>query len=220
MTSDRLNAFSDGVIAIIITIMVLELKVPHEADWSALASLAPVFLSYILSFINIAIYWNNHHHLMQTCERVDAGILWANMHLLFWQSLVPFTTAWMGENHFESLPTALYGFTLLMQAGAYTVLQAAIVRGNGEDGILARAIGEDFKGKISLVMYAAGIGLAFYAPWLACALYVAVAAMWLIPDRRIEQKLEEQNPPSGAADQDANRKNDQAADHDLEGAGT
>lgn len=191
MQNERLNAFSDGVIAIIITIMVLELKVPHGADWSALQSLAPVFLCYVLSFIYVAIYWNNHHHLMHTCESVDGRILWANMHLLFWLSLIPFATGWMGENHFEPLPTALYGGALLMPAIAYIILQRAIILRNGESSKLAQAIGGDFKGKISPLLYITAIGLAFVAPWMACVLYVLVALMWLVPDRRIERTLNE-----------------------------
>lgn len=187
MKKERLLAFSDGVIAIIITIMVLELKVPHGAEWADLAKLLPVFLSYVLSFIYIAIYWNNHHHLMHTCSNVDGAILWANMHLLFWLSLIPFATGWMGENHFASLPTATYGVTLFMPAIAYYVLQLAIIHTQGKKSALARAIGGDFKGKVSPVIYAAAIPLAFYNPWISCALYVFVALMWVIPDRRIEK---------------------------------
>jgi uncharacterized membrane protein len=190
MQNERLNAFSDGVIAIIITIMVLELKVPHGADWTALQSLGPVFLSYVLSFIYVAIYWNNHHHLMHTVERIDSSILWANMHLLFWLSLIPFATGWLGENHFETLPTAVYGIALFMPAIAYYILQRAIVRCHGNDGLLARAIGSDFKTKISLVLYVAAMALAFAAPWMSHAIYAAVAMIWLIPDRRIEKVLE------------------------------
>ncbi len=191
MKKERLNAFSDGVIAIIITIMVLELKVPHGADWAALSKLLPVFLSYILSFVYIAIYWNNHHHLMHTCERVNGAILWANMHLLFWLSLIPFATGWMGENHFAQLPTALYGLVLLMPAVAYYLLQIAIVRAHGSEGALATALGSDFKGKISPVLYLAAIALAFVLPWISHAIYVLVALMWLVPDRRIEKALAE-----------------------------
>lgn len=189
MPKERLAAFSDGVIAILITIMVLELKVPHGADWAALSKLTPVFLSYVLSFIYLAIYWNNHHHLIHTCERVDGTILWANMHLLFWLSLVPFTTGWMGENQFAKLPTALYGVSLLMPAVAYYVLQGAIVRRQGPDGPLARALGRDIKGKISPILYLAAIAFAFFVPWISHAIYVFVALMWLIPDRRIETTL-------------------------------
>ncbi len=187
MNKERLNAFSDGVIAIIITIMVLELKVPHGTDWAALGALTPVFLSYVLSFIYVAIYWNNHHHMMHACEQVDGTVLWANMHLLFWLSLIPFATGWMGENHFAPLPTALYGLSLLMPAIAYYFLQKALVRLQGNDGVLVRAIGENFKAKLSPVMYIAAIALAFVSQWIACAIYAAVAAMWVIPDRRIEK---------------------------------
>ena len=191
MGKGRLEAFSDGVIAIIITIMVLELKVPHGADWAALAALLPVFLSYVLSFLYVAIYWNNHHHLMHACKRVNGSILWANMHLLFWLSLIPFATGWMGENHFARLPTALYGVALLMPAIAYYLLQMTIVAHQGNDGTLARAIGRDDKGKISPPLYLVAIGFAFVAPWVSQAIYVLVALMWLIPDRRIERALQE-----------------------------
>ena len=187
MSKERLNAFSDGVIAIIITIMVLELKVPHGADWEALAKLTPVFLSYVLSFVYVAIYWNNHHHMMHASEHVDGTILWANMHLLFWLSLIPFATGWMGENHFAPLPTALYGVSLLAPAVAYYLLQKAIVRLHGNSGVLARAVGSNFKTKLSPVMYVAAIALAFVSPWISCAIYAGVAAMWVIPDRRIEK---------------------------------
>jgi uncharacterized membrane protein len=191
MKKERLLAFSDGVIAIIITIMVLELKVPHGAEWTALAKLLPVFLSYVLSFIYIAIYWNNHHHLMHTVTRVNGLILWANTHLLFWLSLIPFATGWMGENHFASLPTAVYGVALLMPAIAYYLLQLAIIRTQGTGSTLAKAIGGDAKGKISLALYAAAIPLAFVSPWIACGIYVLVALMWLVPDRRIEKAVDE-----------------------------
>lgn len=191
MTKARLEAFSDGVIAIIITIMVLELKVPHGAEWADLAKLLPVFLNYILSFVYVAIYWNNHHHLMHTCQKVDAAILWANAHLLFWLSLIPFATGWMGENHFARLPTALYGVALLMPAIAYYVLQRAIIRRNGSDGALAKALGSDFKGKASPFAYLAAIALAFYLPWLSLAIYVGMALVWLVPDRRIEKVIAE-----------------------------
>ena len=189
MEKDRLLAFSDGVIAIIITIMVLELKVPHGATWADLAKLGPVFLSYVLSFVNVAIYWNNHHHMMHTVERVDGLMLWANMHLLFWLSLIPFTTGWMGENQFAALPTAVYGVSLLMPGIAYSLLTRAIIRANGIDSMLAKAIGRDFKGWTSLVLYAAAVPLALYYPWLACAIYVAVALMWFLPDPRIEKRV-------------------------------
>jgi len=187
MQKERLTAFSDGVVAIIITIMVLELKVPHGADWAALATLAPTFLSYLLSFIYVGIYWNNHHHLLYAAERVNGAVLWANMHLLFWLSLIPFATGWMGENHFAPLPTALYGVALLMPAIAYYVLQSAIIGLHGRDGTLARALGGDFKGKISPVLYLTAIALSFVASWAALAIYVGVALMWLVPDRRIER---------------------------------
>lgn len=186
MSKERLNAFSDGVLAIIITIMVLELKVPHGTDWAALSTLTPIFLCYVLSFVYVAIYWNNHHHMTYACEKVDGVILWANMHLLFWLSLIPFATGWMGENHFAPLPTALYGVSLLMPAIAYYFLQKSIVRLHGNDCVLARAIGDNFKAKLSPVMYIAAIALAFISPWISCAIYAAVAAMWVIPDRQIE----------------------------------
>jgi uncharacterized membrane protein len=193
MTKGRLEAFSDGVIAIIITIMVLEMKVPHGAEWAALSKLLPVFLSYVLSFLYVAIYWNNHHHLMHTCKRVDAAILWANMHLLFWLSLVPFATGWMGENRFAQLPTAIYGVALLMPAIAYYLLQKAIISKNGAESVLAKALGKDFKGKISPMLYLTAIPLAFFSPWLSLAIYVIVALMWLIPDQRIERALAAEN---------------------------
>jgi TMEM175 potassium channel family protein len=189
MPKERLAAFSDGVIAILITIMVLELKVPHGDDWTALAAALPVFLAYVLSFVYIAIYWNNHHHMVHTVHRVDGLILWANMHLLFWLSLVPFTTDWISETHFARLPTALYGVSLLMPAIAYYLLQRAIIHQQGDDGALAGAIGRDLKGKISPVMYLVGIVCAFVAPWVSYVLYVAVALIWLIPDRRIERSV-------------------------------
>ncbi|MFL6934236.1 MAG: TMEM175 family protein [Xanthobacteraceae bacterium] len=194
MPKERLTAFSDGVIAIIITIMVLELKVPHGSDWSALANLAPVFASYVLSFLYLAIYWNNHHHLMHTATRVNGVILWANMHLLFWLSLIPFATGWMGENQFTRLPTALYGVALLMPAIAYYLLQRAIVAHHGGESPLARALGADIKGKISPVLYIAAIVLALFVPWAAHAIYVLVALMWLVPDRRIERALQARSP--------------------------
>jgi uncharacterized membrane protein len=185
----RLLAFTDGVIAIIITIMVLELKVPHEAGLAALAPVAPVFLSYVLSFTYLAIYWNNHHHFFHLVRRVDGMMLWANMHLLFWLSLIPFATGWMGENHFAPLPTALYGLTLLMPALAWQWLQWAIIRSHGGDSPLARALGRDLKGKLSPLLYAAGVGLAFVDTRLAGAAYLLVTLMWLIPDRRIERMV-------------------------------
>jgi uncharacterized membrane protein len=186
MTATRLEAFSDAVIAIILTIMVLELKVPHGTDWAALQPLWPVFVSYVLSFVYLAIYWNNHHHMIKLAERVNGAILWANIHLLFWLSLVPFTTGWMGENHFAALPTAVYGISLLMPAFAWVILQRAIVAHQGEHSRLAQALGSDMKGKLSPVLYLAGIGLSFVQPLLGVALYFIVAAMWLVPDRRFE----------------------------------
>jgi uncharacterized membrane protein len=189
MPRERLTAFSDGVIAIIITIMVLELKIPHGDDWAALLTLSPVFLSYILSFVYIAIYWNNHHHLLFTCKKVNGPILWANMNLLFWLSLIPFATGWMGENKFAKLPTALYGASLLLPAIAWYILQLTILRNEGEQSLLARALGSDVKGKISPALYLAAIVLAFVSPWISCAIYVGVALMWLIPDRRIEDAI-------------------------------
>ena len=177
------------MIAIIITIMVLELKVPHGTDWAALSGLLPVFLSYVMSFVYVAIYWNNHHHLLQTCERVNGLILWANSHLLFWLSLVPFTTAWMGENSLAALPVALYGFSLLMPAIAYYLLQKAITRNQGEKSVLAKALGKDIKGLISPLFYVAGIAMAYANPWISIAIYTLVAIMWLIPDPRIEKAL-------------------------------
>ena len=189
MGNERLAAFSDGVIAIIITIMVLELKVPHDADWPALSALLPNFLSYVLSFIYVAIYWNNHHHLLYTCERVDGLILWSNCHLLFWLSLIPFATGWMGEHYLAPLPTALYGVSLLMSAIAYYLLQKAIKRTQGAGSTLARALGSDIKGKISPVLYVAAIVLVYVSPWISMALYTFVALMWLIPDRRIEREI-------------------------------
>lgn len=189
MGKDRLTAFSDGVVAIIITIMVLELKVPHGDDWAALRGLLPVFLSYVMSFVYVAIYWNNHHHLLHTLTRVDGLILWANSHLLFWLSLVPFTTGWMGENYLSPFPTAVYGVSLLMPAIAYYLLQKAITRKQGAESLLAKALGRDIKGKISPFLYIAAIALAFVTPWTSVALYALVAVMWLVPDRRIENAI-------------------------------
>jgi uncharacterized membrane protein len=189
MHKSRLEAFSDGVIAIIITIMVLELRAPHDVGIDALRPLIPVFLSYVLSFVFIAIYWNNHHHLLQAAERVNGAILWANVHLLFWLSLVPFVTGWMGENHFEAVPVALYGGVLLMCGVAYTILCRTLIAHHGADSALAQAVGSDRKGKISLALYAGAVPLAFASPPLACAVYVVVAVMWLIPDRRIERRI-------------------------------
>src|ERR1700728_1576304 len=189
MGKDRLAAFSDGVIAIIITIMVLELKVPHGADWATLRGVAPNFVAYVLSFVYLAIYWNNHHHLLHTVTRVDGVILWANSHLLFWLSLVPAATAWMGENLAAPVPTAVYGAVLLMPAIAYYLLQEAIVHRQGAHSVLAEALGRDIKGKLSPILYAAAIGLAFVYPWASIAIYVLVALMWLVPDRRIERAV-------------------------------
>ncbi len=190
MHKGRLEAFSDGVLAIIITIMVLELKVPHGGSaFNDLEPLLPVFLSYVLSFVYLGIYWNNHHHMFQVTQRVNGSILWANLHLLFWLSLVPFATGWMGETHFAPAPTALYGAVLLMSAVAYMILQQAILRAPGGSTVLASAIGRDLKGKLSPLIYVAAIGLSFVNPWIACALYVLVALLWLIPDRRIERAL-------------------------------
>jgi uncharacterized membrane protein len=190
MTRTRLEAFSDAVIAIIMTILVLELKIPHGSDWAALRPLAPKFIVYVLSFVYLGIYWNNHHHMLHATDRVNGAILWANMHLLFWLSLVPFTTGWMGENRYSPLPAALYGLVLLMAAIAYTILQYTIVAHHGRTSRLATAIGQDLKGKISLASYLCAIPLAFVNRWLAFAIYVIVALMWLIPDRRIESRME------------------------------
>lgn len=190
MSSNRMEAFSDGVIAIIITIMVLELRVPIGANLSDLRPLTPVFLSYILSFVYLGIYWSNHHHLLQVVEHVSGGVLWANLHLLFWLSLVPFATAWMGENHFAAMPVAVYGAVLLLAAIAYFILTRALLRIHAPDSTLAAALGRDFKGKISIVFYVVAIGLAMVRSWLAAVLYVAVAIIWLVPDRRIEKRIE------------------------------
>jgi len=192
MNSTRLEAFSDAVIAILMTILVLELKIPHGTDIDALTPLLPVFLTYVLSFIYLGIYWNNHHHMFQATKSVNGKVLWANLHLLFWLSLVPFVTGWMGENHFASLPTAIYGVVLLCAGIAYTILQTTIVRHHhGENALLAEAVGKDFKGKISIVLYVIAIASAFLHQAISHALYVAVALMWLVPDRRIEKKIEQ-----------------------------
>ena len=191
MGKGRLEAFSDGVLAIIITIMVLEMKVPHGDDWSALRPLLPVFLTYVLSFIYLGIYWNNHHHMLHATQRVSGAVLWANLHLLFWLSLFPFVTGWMGENHFKAAPTALYGVVLLMAAIAYWVLQRTIIASQGEDSILAKAIGKDIKGKVSPLLYAIAIVTSFFELWISGFIYVFVALMWLVPDRRIERILSE-----------------------------
>lgn len=195
MGTQRLEAFSDAVIAIIITIMVLELHPPHETDFHALRPLVPVFLTYLLSFIYLGIYWSNHHHMLHVTTRVDGGILWANLHLLFWLSLVPFVTAWIDENHFASVPMALYGAVLFMAGIAYLVLQRAIIRRQGADSTLERAVGRDLKGKLSPIFYILAIIASFIRPWIAGLLYVFVALMWLIPDRRIERTLEHQAAP-------------------------
>jgi uncharacterized membrane protein len=187
MGSGRLEAFSDGVIAIIITIMVLELRAPHEASVAALRPLIPVFISYVLSFVYLGIYWNNHHHMLQVTRTINGAVLWANLHLLFWLSLVPFVTGWMGENHFAPVPTAVYGVVLLMAAIAYYILLRSILKHEGSDSLLAKAVGGDFKGKLSPVLYIIAIPSALVSPWIAGALYVTVAVIWLAPDRRIER---------------------------------
>ncbi len=189
MKTNRLEAFSDGVIAIIITIMVLEMKVPHGADPASLRPLLPVLLSYILSFVYVGIYWNNHHHLFQITGRISGAILWANLHLLFWLSLLPFVTGWMGENHFQAWPMALYGGVLLMAAMAYWILQRTIIADQGDSSPLRGAVGRDLKGRLSPLLYAAGIAAAFFAGWLAAVFYILPALMWLLPDRRIEQAM-------------------------------
>lgn len=191
MRTTRLETFSDGVIAIILTIMVLELHVPHGGSFDTLRPLVPAFISYILSFIYVGIYWNNHHHMMHATERVSGRILWANLHLLFWLSLIPFVTGWMGENNFAQAPTALYGSVLLMSAFAYTVLQRTILKELGETSVLGQAVGNDLKGKISLALYAAAIGASFFVLWVPQVLFAFVALIWMVPDRRIEKKLEE-----------------------------
>jgi uncharacterized membrane protein len=194
MKTGRLEAFSDGVIAIIITIMVLQLKTPHEATFAALREIYPVLLSYVLSFVYVGIYWNNHHHLLHAADKLSGGVLWANLHLLFWLSLVPFVTRWIGETHFAPLPVAIYGLILLFAALAYTILQQTLIACNGRDSTLAAAVGIDLKGKISLATYVIGIALACFAPRLACAIYAIVALIWLLPDTRIERQIEEESP--------------------------
>jgi len=189
MSKGRLEAFSDGVLAIIITIMVLEIKVPHGDSFSNLVELIPVFLSYVLSFIYIGIYWNNHHHMIHMVTKVKGSILWANLHLLFWLSLVPFVTGWMGENKFAPRPMALYGFILLMAAVAYYILQNLIIRSQGKNSVLAKAVGRDLKGKLSPVFYTLGIVFSWFSSWLAGAMYILVALIWLIPDKRIEKSI-------------------------------
>jgi uncharacterized membrane protein len=191
MEKNRLEAFSDGVLAIIITIMVLELKVPHGSDLTALTPLLPVFLTYLLSFIYVGIYWNNHHHLLKAAHKVTAGIMWANLHLLFWLSLFPFVTGWMGENHFTPAPTALYGAVMLLAAIAYYILQSVIVAAHGPGSRLAVSIGRDLKGKLSPVLYAIAIAASFFRPWIAGCIYVVVALLWLVPDRRIARVVDE-----------------------------
>jgi len=191
MGKNRLEAFSDGVLAILITIMVLELKVPQGTNLAALRPLLPIFFSYVLSFLYLGIYWNNHHHLLNTVRHVTGGILWANLHLLFWLSLFPFITGWVGENHLAPMPMALYGVVLLMAAISYFILQYTIIAREGRNSLLAKAVGRDFKGKISGILYAIAIACAFYQPWFAASIYVFVAIMWLVPDRRIERLLNE-----------------------------
>ena len=198
MNTSRLEAFSDGVIAILITIMVLELRVPQGSGFAALRPLLPVFLTYILSFVYLGIYWVNHHHMLYATEEIRGGVLWANLHLLFWLSLVPVATGWMGSNHFEPVPTACYGIVLLMAGVSYTILQAAILACGGRNAKLREAIGRDRKGKLSLALYSAAIVLAFVNQWIADAIYVAVAAMWLVPDRRIEDALGSRQPARAA----------------------
>ena len=195
MGKDRLAAFSDGVIAIIITIMVLELHLPHDGNWSALVAIAPSLLTYVLSFVYVAIYWNNHHHLLHTVTRVDGLNLWANMHLLFWLSIIPAATAWIGHNLLVSLPTAVYGAVLVMPAIAYYMLVQAIIRRHGRDSMLAQAIGSDLKGKVTVLLLLAGIVVAFLEPWIAMALYVVVAIIWIVPDRRIENAIAQARTP-------------------------
>jgi uncharacterized membrane protein len=189
MTTTRLEAFSDGVIAIIITIMVLELKVPHGSDWNAIAPLAPVFLNYVLSFIYVGIYWNNHHHMLHVTSHVNGKILWANLHLLFWLSLIPFVTGWMGENEFAALPTAIYGVVLLFSSISFAVLSRSIIADQGKGSVLEAAVGKNWKGRISTALYMCAIPLALVHTWISDAIYVGVACMWFIPDRRIESKL-------------------------------
>jgi uncharacterized membrane protein len=197
MGKSRLEAFSDGVIAILITIMVLELKVPHGESLDALVPLIPVFLSYVLSFVYLGIYWNNHHHMLHTCHKVTGPILWANLHLLFWLSLVPFATGWMGENHFGAVPAALYGVVLLMAAIAYYILQQLIIAVQGRDSLLKKAVGGDWKGKLSPVIYTLAIPLAFWSKWISLGLYVLAALIWLVPDRRIEHVLASEKNAAG-----------------------
>lgn len=202
MGKGRLEAFSDGVIAIIITIMVLEMKLPHGEAFADLKPLFPVFLSYLLSFVYVGIYWNNHHHMLHAVSQVSGSMLWANLHFLFWLSLFPFTTGWMGQNHFSAVPVALYGLVLFMAACAYRILQQTIVAVQGPRSQLKAALGSDWKGKLSPVFYLAGVASTFWAPWVALAFYVAVALLWLVPDRRIEEELA--HPPRGGAQRGSN----------------
>ena len=197
MSKDRLEAFSDGVIAILITIMVLELRTPHGTTWAALREDLPVLLAYVLSFVNIGIYWNNHHHMLAAVSRISGMALWANQHLLFWLSLIPAATAWMSENHFPTIPVAAYGAVLLAASLAYSILQAVLLRTEGDSSLLAAAIGTDVKGRASPLMYGLGIGLSFANRWLGIAIYIAVALMWLIPDRRVERALTRAHPDAG-----------------------
>lgn len=190
MTKSRLEAFSDGVIAIIITIMVLELKVPHGSELTDLRPLIPVFLSYVLSFLYVGIYWNNHHHMLQAVQRINGATLWANMHLLFWLSLFPFSTAWMGENHFAQMPVIVYGINLVMAATAYYILTRVLIKHHGHDSVFSRALGRDFKGRISVVIYLVGIALSAVSSWLSVAAFAGVAILWLVPDKRFERALE------------------------------
>ena len=194
MTKGRMEAFSDGVLAVIITIMVLEMKPPHGTELTALQPVLPVFLSYVLGFVYVGIYWNNHHHLLLAAKQITGGILWANLHLLFWLSLIPFATAWMGENHFAPWPVAFYGLLLLFAGTAYSILTKALVAHHGPDSMLAASIGRDSKGTASVGIYLAAVPLSFVRPWIACACYVLVAVMWLLPDRRIEKRLREYSP--------------------------
>ena len=193
MNKNRLEAFSDGVLAIIITIMVLELKIPHSAEFSALKPIIPLFLSYLISFIYIGIYWNNHHHMMHAAEKVSGKILWANLHLLFWLSMVPFVTAWMGENHFAPTTLALYGMVLLMAAIAYYILEMSLIHHHGPDSLLSKAVGKNKKGQWSVALYIIGISTSFFSQWISGAMYILVAIMWLIPDMRIEKAVEEKD---------------------------
>ncbi|MFO0755340.1 MAG: TMEM175 family protein [Byssovorax sp.] len=200
MTKGRLEAFSDGVIAILITILVLELKIPHGDDWAALRPLLPVFLSYVLSFLFIGIYWNNHHHMLHMADRIDGKILWANQHLLFWLSLIPFSTAFLGESHFAPFPTAVYGTVLFFAGIAYVMLQGAIIKNQGPGSRLAAAVGGDVKGKLSALLLGSSIPLAFVNRWISSALFVAIVLLWLVPDRRIEQHLSADDPGRGAGE--------------------